>query len=57
MEEFRQMIQERLTKVEEIQNCLKLSVVSLHCLKRGNVVSYASVALHLRTTGHQQDGP
>lgn len=29
MEEFRQMIQERLTKVEEIQTCLKLSVVSL----------------------------
>lgn len=29
MEEFWQMIQERLTKVEEIQNCLKLSAVSL----------------------------
>lgn len=28
-EEFQQMIQERLTKVEEIQNCLKLSAVSL----------------------------
>ncbi|XP_003976420.2 E3 ubiquitin-protein ligase TRIM39-like [Takifugu rubripes] len=28
MEAFRQMIQERLTKVEEIQNCLKFSVVN-----------------------------
>lgn len=29
MEEFQQMVQERLTKVEEIQNWLKLSAVSL----------------------------
>lgn len=29
MEEFQQMIQERRSKVEEIQNCLNLSAVSL----------------------------
>lgn len=32
MEEFQQMIQERRSKVEEIQNCLNLSAVRLALL-------------------------
>lgn len=44
MEEFQQMIQERLSKVEEIQNCLKLSAVSL--MSKSHPFICIAIAMH-----------
>lgn len=49
--DFQQMIQERLKKVEEIKNCLKISTVSPKGNATVNIRFFVSVAQDQRERG------